>query len=476
MRPNLDPLPHDPERPTVSKPAFLGQVSRRSFLRATGLAAAGAASASLVRGLPGSGMLPRAVAAPIDYKPNVVIHLAATDGFIYIPGHVETAVGSALLPDPLAPAPLTTYAFGFRNVTSLGTTQIQAQRGQTQASAPMLFVDELDNIQINLTNLGLSVRPDLTDSHTIHWHGFRNAIPLFDGVPEMSIAVPIGREFPYFYHPHDAGTYMYHCHFEDVEHVSMGMTGIVFVRAAQNRTGNVAGAPKARLPIYGGPASAPMGYAYNDGVLETDVRSTAYDREWGIFLSEMWAQERFNDAHIQENDWSDYEPDAWLMNGRSYPDTIEPSGGGVDLGTGDLIAPAGRPDLQWQPISTLINVNAGDRVLLRFVTLGYRQAAMTIDGITMRVVGKDATYLSGRDGTDTSYATYSVYIGPGESTDAIFKAPATAKTGTDYDTYLLYNRNFANMNNPGLSGLGGQVTEIRVYEAGHLPAQAEPNT
>ena len=76
-----------------------------------------------------------------------------------------------------------------------------------------------------LSNLGLSQRPDLVDGHTIHWHGFVNEAPVFDGVPELSLSVPIGRSFTYFYVPHDAGTYMYHCHFEDVEHVQMGMTG-----------------------------------------------------------------------------------------------------------------------------------------------------------------------------------------------------------------------------------------------------------
>ena len=78
------------------------------------------------------------------------------------------------------------------------------------------------------------MRPDLFDAHTIHWHGFRNAIPWFDGVPEMSISVPIGRDFAYYYQPRDPGTYMYHCHFEDVEHVQMGMTGVLYVRPKQN--------------------------------------------------------------------------------------------------------------------------------------------------------------------------------------------------------------------------------------------------
>jgi FtsP/CotA-like multicopper oxidase with cupredoxin domain len=138
-------------------------------------------------------------------------------------------------PDPFAPAGLTTYVFGFRDVTSLDANPqlILNQKGHVQNSAPFMIFDENDNIQITLTNRGLKQRPDLVDSHTIHWHGFRNALPAFDGVPEMSISVPIDRDFPYFYHPHDPGTYMYHCHFEDVEHVQMGMTGVVFVRPAQ---------------------------------------------------------------------------------------------------------------------------------------------------------------------------------------------------------------------------------------------------
>ena len=140
-------------------------------------------------------------------------------------------------PDSLAPADYDIYVFGFRDVTGLSATEVTAQRGQAQISAPVLVFDEEDDVFITLTNLGLPVRPDLIDGHTIHWHGFVNAIPLFDGVPELSISVPIGRDFTYFYRPHDAGTYMYHCHFEDVEHVQMGMTGIVFVRPKQNATG-----------------------------------------------------------------------------------------------------------------------------------------------------------------------------------------------------------------------------------------------
>jgi hypothetical protein len=41
---------------------------------------------------------------------------------------------------------------------------------------------------------------------------------------------------------------------------------------------------------------------------------------------------------------------------------------------------------------------------------------------------------------------------------------------------LLYNRQYAHLNNAGESGTGGQMTELRVYAAGTLGAQTVPNT
>ena len=106
----------------------------------------------------------------------------------------ELARGPALLPGLAGADPFDTYVFGFRDVTGMSATQVAAQRGKAQISAPMLSFDEEDDITITLTNLGLLQRPDLFDGHTLHWHGFVNAIPLFDGVPELSLAVPVGRD------------------------------------------------------------------------------------------------------------------------------------------------------------------------------------------------------------------------------------------------------------------------------------------
>jgi hypothetical protein len=89
----------------------------------------------------------------------------------------------------------------------------------------------------------------------------------------------------------------------------------------------------------------------------------------------------------------------------------------------------------------------------------------------MKVIGRDATLLRGRDGTDMSYETDTIIIGAGESADAIFIAPdVTAET-----RLLLYNRNYAHLANAGSPGYGGQMTEIHVFPAGTLPAQDGPN-
>ena len=105
--------------------------------------------------------------------------------------------------------------------------------------------------------------------------------------------VPAGTVFRYVYRPRDPGTYMYHCHVEDVEHVHMGMTGLVFVKPKQD--GNTTLYPSGK-------------YLYNDG-----NGSTGFDREYAMFLSEVWAEAHWADAHIQLPEWSDYRADFVLL-------------------------------------------------------------------------------------------------------------------------------------------------------------------
>jgi len=444
------------------------QISRRDFLKLAGGAALLTAGGSMLPRFLRRTLLPEeVVTAAGDYD----LFFAGTDGWFWLPPTPEIP---PYHPDPygadFTPAgvdPFTTYIFGFRDVTHLTDTQRENQQFKVQHNAPFFWADQYDDVlnpnelRVQLTNLGLHLRPDLTDAHTIHWHGFRNVIPFYDGEPHGSISVPVGQLFTYVYRPRDPGTYMFHCHVEDVEHVTMGMTSIVFVRPLQN--GDTSFYPSGK-------------YAYNDG-----DGSTGYDRENALFLSEIWAKGHWGDAHIQESDWSTFKADFSLLNGRVHPYTLLPNSP-VDLtnsihaltfqtdGNGDLMTNPGYEHLQYNPHSSLVTCNAGERVLLRFANLGFREAAMTLAGIKMNVVGRDAAPMIGRDGTDTSYMTNTILMGAGESYDCIFEAPAYEGPGP-YDTYILYNRRYTQESNLSPGGSGGQRTEVRVYPAGTLAPQ-----
>lgn len=469
----------------MSKNSDNHSFNRRQFLKLAGGSTALAAFNGFVPKPVRSLLSPISIAEAGAVNEVADLSWVGTDGWISLPTGAGDASLAPYFPDNYAPTNFNAYIFGFRNVTGLTPENVLNQKNKAQATAPLFWVDQYDpanpyDFAMELSNLGLQMRPDLVDAHTLHWHGFRNVIPYFDGEPAGSVSVPPSRTFRYVYRPRDPGTYMYHCHVEDVEHVHMGMTGMVFVRPLQNK--GAASIPVAR--VAGGDASAPMGYAYNDGVAPGAAGSTAYDREYTILLTEFWAFAHWCDSHIQLPDWTDYKTDFALINGRAYPDTLAPnthfdpatSKNAVSydrLDNGELAVPAD-PRLQYQPLSALIECNAGERVLIRFVNLGFTKASMTLPGIKLRVVGKDATPMKGRDGTDTSYETNTINFGAGEAVDAIFTAPSLA-TGSTIDTYPLYNREYEVANNLATGGHGGQRTEVRVYPAGELAAQTVPN-
>jgi len=48
--------------------------------------------------------------------------------------------------------------------------------------APTIVLKEGQKLYLNLTNVGMMMRPDLFDPHSVHWHGFPQAASIFDGV------------------------------------------------------------------------------------------------------------------------------------------------------------------------------------------------------------------------------------------------------------------------------------------------------
>jgi FtsP/CotA-like multicopper oxidase with cupredoxin domain len=455
----------------MTRKQFNRTISRRGFLKLAGGGLAAAAGAQLLPKYLGKNVLQPIEVAQAAYGDPPDLYLAGTDTWISLPPSPGIPIYH---PDPLAPAPFTTYMFGFRNVLNMNKAQKERQKGLATHPAPMFWIDQYDEtgnpneFRLQLTNIGLSMRPDLIDEHTVHFHGQRNIIPFFDGEPNTSLAVPIAGEFTYAWRVREPGTYMYHCHVEDVEHVHLGMTGLVFVRPLQDGQ-SIGGFTK---------------FAYNCG-----DGSTGYDREYAMLLTEVWASAHWAFAHVQLPNWDEYIADFYMLNGRVYPDTIAPNGS-IDFrnpvydNQGYLVPTPGYEHLVHQPVSSLVRCNAGEKVLLRFANLGFTKQNMTLSGIKMKIVGKDATLLRGRGGEVLSFDTDGIYIGVGESYDAIFTAPAFdgsdpanvfADGSGDYNKYLLYNRNYSHFSHVTGSGYGGQMTEVRVYASG-IPAQTGPNT
>jgi FtsP/CotA-like multicopper oxidase with cupredoxin domain len=296
-------------------------------------------------------------------------------------------------------------------------------------SAPTITAAQNDVLYLTVTNVGMAMRPDLFDGHTVHWHGFPNASAVFDGVPEVSIAVKMGASLSYFYKVMTPGTFMYHCHMEVVEHMQMGMLGNLYVTPAQDGT----------------PLGGFTTFAYNDG-----DGTTGYDVAYPIQIAAFDPAFHNQSEEVQPLPFAAMDDRYPMLNGRGYPDTVNPDP--IVTAPPDGVTPS-------QRLPALITAAAGQRVLLRISSLSTTSFhTLESAGIPMRVVGRDAALLRGPTGIDLSYDANSVTVGGGQSTDVLLQIPAAVPVGT---TYFLYVRELDHMNNDK-ERFGGMITEIRV--------------
>ncbi|MDL1984506.1 MAG: multicopper oxidase domain-containing protein [Deltaproteobacteria bacterium] len=371
-----------------------------------------------------------------DFDPNVrCMHLGAGDGFVtmadgklqYIFSYSDL---TGILDDPL----------------TIGLDE-RMDAGMLAATfpAPQIVLDEGDEFYLSLTNVGMMIRPDLFDPHTVHWHGFPEASSVFDGVPDASISINMGSSLTYYYNVVEPGTYMYHCHVEATEHMQMGMLGNLYVRPAQNKL------PDSTV-LNGFIHNVGNEYAYNDG-----DGSTFYDVDYAIQIGAFDSDFHDSSYTVQPLPFAAMRNNYPMLNGRGYPDTVNPD---------PLPAPPEANPVpgttSTQLASSLITADAGDRVLLRLSSLDVQRfyTVATI-GIPIKVVGYNARLLRGPspDGTnpgkDLYYTTNSVTLGGGESVDVILEIPL-APSGT---TYFLYTTNLNYLSN-NQEDFGGMMTEI----------------
>ncbi|HLV88265.1 MAG TPA: multicopper oxidase domain-containing protein [Candidatus Sulfotelmatobacter sp.] len=365
---------------------------------------------------------------------------------------------------------------------------------------PLAAFDEDDEFFLTLTNVGMIMRPDLFEQHTVHFHGYPNASSFYDGVPDASIAINIGASFTYYYMAPDAGTYFWHCHITPPEHLQMGMVGQVYVRPRQDRVplgGSLytylgyqngisepatnpvvdlrtvcnTGADilcSARMPATAnsvtqaldalvidpatGAADYPNKYVYNDG-----DGSTLYDVEYPLQMHGFDPNFHFVGMTFNPEMFVDMKDKYFLLNGRSYPDTTAP-------GPQATISSDGQMHYS-QPLPAVINIPAGGRALLRLVNLSVTEYhTLQSVGVPMHVVGWNAKLLRDQSGNNTEYWTNSITLGGGESLDAILDTSVGKPDGTAYkagETYYLYTPQLDHLSNDA-ENFGGLMTEVHI--------------
>ena len=349
----------------------------------------------------------------------VCMHLVAGDGFVNMADKSVDGTGKLQ------------YIFGFANATGTPDPQVMGDfMLRMELPAPTITLRQGDHFYLTLSNVGMVMRPDLFDPHSVHYHGFPNASAFFDGEPMSSISINMGASLTYYYQNVEPGTFLYHCHVEATEHMQMGMLGNLYVTPAQDN-----GPP---ITFEGRTYST---FAYNDG-----DGSTGYNVAYPVQIQNF--DPNFHDAsmNVQPLPFAEMEDLYPMFNGRGYPDTVN---------TAEL-ANSETANIS-QKVNALITAAPGDRILLRISSLATTSFhTLTTSGIPMLVVGKDARKLGPTGDTSQYIRTNSITIGGGEAVDVILDT-----LGIPAGTYFLYTSNVNHLNN-NTEEYGGMMTEIRV--------------
>ncbi|HEX8837632.1 MAG TPA: multicopper oxidase domain-containing protein, partial [Candidatus Acidoferrum sp.] len=315
--------------------------------------------------------------------------------------------------------------------------------------------------------------------------------------------------FTYYYLAPDAGTYFYHCHITPPEHLQMGMVNQLHSRPRQDRVPiggslytylgyqNGIGLPAGTVPDLRTACSPgadilcsatmpattntvaqgldklgnPQRYTYNDG-----DGSTAYDVEYPIQMHGFDPNFHFVGMTFNPEQFVDMKDKYFLLNGRSYPDTVGLCGGvvtGCAPGPQATVSTDGQMHYS-QPMPALINIPVGGRALLRLVNLSVTEYhTLASLGIPMKEVGFMAKLLRDQAGYNTEFFTNSITLGGGESLDVILDA---SDATCNYDgahagcgaalypagsVFYLFTPQLDHLSNDA-ENFGGMMTEVHI--------------
>jgi hypothetical protein len=216
----------------------------------------------------------------------------------------------------------------------------------------------------------------------------------------------------------------------------------------------------------------PYKYAYNDG-----DGSTGYDVEYPLQIHGFDPNFHFVGMTFNPEGFADIKDKYFLLNGRSYPDTVR-TNQYVDtnaIGPNTASFYVGQPTVSnaiytqsadgvarpSQPLNAVINIPVGGKALLRLSDLDVSEyQTLASLGIPMHVIALNARLLRDLAGNDMTYYSNSITLGGGESLDVILDASDTTKYPAN-STFYLYTSNLDHLSNDA-ENFGGLMTEVHI--------------
>ena len=270
----------------------------------------------------------------------------------------------------------TIYVWSYRN-----------SAGDFQFPGPVLCVNQGDLVTVTLSN-------SLNEPVSITFPGQQNvyadgapAMPVFSG-PNLTsltnVAAPSGST-TYTFTVSEPGTYLYQSGTDVAKQVQMGLYGALVVRPAGHAD-----------------------WAYNRADTQFNPAN-----EYVMLLSEMDPALHVSIENNTPYDFTTLHNRYWMVNGRSFPDTIAPN------------------NAAWipsQPYSSLVHMHpkaaSGPDALpamVRYLSVGTKNHPFHPHGNHGRIIARDGRVLQGAANQDMAYEKFLVMIGAGQTWDATYE-------------------------------------------------------
>jgi FtsP/CotA-like multicopper oxidase with cupredoxin domain len=323
-------------------------------MRRSGLLVALVTGAALLPG-PAAAIPPNAPAIGMICTPGTVVGSTHTFNLATKKGYVETPDGNSV------------FIWSYANADPPDNSHFQYP-------GPVLCVTQGETVVVNLTN-------NLSPASSIVFPGQDGAVTATGGAPGLltTEAAGSGGTVSYAFTANNAGTYIYESGSDVSRQIEMGLYGALVVR----------------------PALGPN-YAYNNA---TQFNPS---REYILLLSELDP-----DLHKAVETGGTYDITKlhnryWMVNGRSFPDTIQDNG---------------IPTLPNQPYGALIRAQSYDPVrnpqpaLIRMLNVGALNHPFHPHGNHLTQVAQDGRQLLTPSGGSASTERFGETIGSGQTQD-----------------------------------------------------------